>query len=154
VAPIASEPWFFSRWKTKPQTAPNLLRYLLCRYREKKRLRAHRYQVCMETRNEKHRTTPSLHTVVTITRHGQIRRGNEERRRYRSHYLLPDYNCWILLWGRFQGPLRFPLESELCTGFIIGPLNAGDQVPVYGIVGQQRYQWKKEHRALVSPRPP
>jgi hypothetical protein len=73
-----------------------------------------RYQNCMETRNEKHRSTPSLHTVVvTITRNGQIKMGN----------LGPSWvsvtlfvtiitNLLDTMWGRFQGPLRFPLDSN------------------------------------------
>lgn len=70
-------------------------------------------EICMETRNEKYRATPSLHTVVvTITRNGQIRRRNGVHRRYRSHYLLPDYTWTVPGWGGFQGPLRFPLESD------------------------------------------
>jgi hypothetical protein len=53
-----------------------------------------------------------------------------------------NYQLLDTMWGGFQGPLRFPLDSNrLLSSPLAGEL-LEIETPVYGIVGQQRYQRK------------
>lgn len=85
------------------------------------KIQSSRYQNCMETRNEKHRSTLSLHTVVvTITRNGQIKWGNSGPSCVSSHYLLPQLPTAGYDVGHVSGAVQISLGFQPSLVFTIG----------------------------------